>query len=216
MLKNYFKKIKNIFLKYIMSGKKERVSIGGVSLSVRDGRKILAEYNRFVKIPGVRTMTGAQLNAALKSLKNFVPVKVGNKYKFRHKIVKNFRTKRSYYALQQGAKTVRAAAKRVRAEHKKNQMLAEKGLLKEKKKMKKQTTGSKTNEKQGMEIKGLEDANKKKKKAAKSKKKSKTLAERKAEAKAKNQKTFQHKGTKYKLSKNGSSYVKHTPKPKSK
>ena len=90
MLKNYFKKIKNIFLKYIMSGKKERVSIGGVSLSVRDGRKILAEYNRFVKIPGVRTMTGAQLNAALKSLKNFVPVKVGNKYKFRHKIVKNF------------------------------------------------------------------------------------------------------------------------------
>ena len=81
-----------------------KVKVGNVFVSVRDGRKILAEYNRKFKIKGVRTMKGAALNEQLSKFKSMKTA--GGLYRFSHRVRTGFKTLSAYHMFGTGAKRV--------------------------------------------------------------------------------------------------------------
>jgi hypothetical protein len=59
------------------------VKVGNIKISVGDARKILTHYNAKMEIQGrIWLMRGSELE---KELKNFIPVKKGTKYIFKHR-----------------------------------------------------------------------------------------------------------------------------------
>jgi hypothetical protein len=161
-----------------------KVKIGNVFVSVRDGRKILAEYNRKFKISGVRTMKGAELNA---QLSKFRAIKTtGGKYRFAHRVRTGFKSK-PYHLFGTGATRVagKMATMAKRSVAAKEKVKAGKVAMKAKAKAAKAAAKLKAKKaKERAKLKAKKDKAKMKAAAKKEKMKAKKAAA-KAKAKAK-------------------------------